>query len=209
MPQASGFAISPNGMLIPMSPGRGGRGGRGRGGGRGGRGGGGDGNADPAGSAEEYVPPTCSLDESSGAAVALCEGAVVVKIMPNGEATLTDLSELHPDDLDAARSDAIFATLNEALAPTGLKVKALNPKKPREWTVSDGKSYLRRFESPCIVPPMDGRFRKALDGIGTAPAADADGTDADPDADVDADPDADADADADALRRQRAKGRVA
>merc|ERR1719473_26123 len=135
-------------------PGRGrGRGDRGAGRGRG-DGGAGRGAASVQRPVQEHIPATCTLDEDSGAAVALYEDVVVVSVLPTGEVTLKDLSEsVGEDNPDAARPETLREFVAAALAPMGLALKVLNPKRPADWTVSDGKSYLRRFQSPCVVPP--------------------------------------------------------
>ncbi len=71
---------------------------------------------------------------------------------------MTCLAETGELVLDAggSREDKAFSFLGSVLARVGLRLLRLNANDPSEWTVSDGKKFLKRFSDGMKVPPLPG-----------------------------------------------------
>jgi hypothetical protein len=69
-------------------------------------------------------------------------------------------------DSDGDRGKNTHLAMRDALSKFGFKLSRPNPAAPEEWSVSDGKKFLKRYEDGMVIPapkpPGPGRMLALL-----------------------------------------------
>jgi len=109
--------------------------------------------------ARSFVPsqPGKIYKRDDGVVVLHMYGKDVLAANNQGEVTL---------DADGDRGKNTFLGVHDALSRFGFKLSRPNPAAPEEWSVSDGKKFLKRYEDGMVIPapkpPGPGRMLALL-----------------------------------------------